>query len=218
MYAKGILPEDQILEYYDANFDDYCKSDFDPERREQYYNQGYDYLKDLSKNLPLDKYEVVGVEEHVSFTLKEDRPGYEPKEYPMTGFIDLLLRNKKTGELELRDHKSASMRWKRDGEPYQNHAEHWQNFKRQQYLYCVPFVESGQKIGTLSWNMFRMKYIKQIPWDYQEYKEAYYWALDQIHKLESEEEWEPNIDFFYCKNLCGYRFNCPYNNQEEDFE
>jgi hypothetical protein len=50
--------------------------------------------------------------------------------------------------------------------------------------------------------------------NYQEYQEAYYWALDQIHKLESEEEWEPNIDFFYCNNLCGYRFNCPYVTQE----
>ena len=136
----------------------------------------------------------------------------------MTGFIDLLLRNKKTGELELRDHKSASMRWKRNGEPYQNHAEHWQNFKRQQYLYCVPFVESGQKIGALSWNMFRMKYIKQIPWDYQEYQESYYWALDQIHKLEEESEWEPTIDFFYCKSLCGYRNNCPYVTESGEME
>lgn len=58
--------------------------------------------------------------------------------------------------------------------------------------------------------MFRTKYIKKIPWDYNDYKRAYYWALDQIHKIEDEEEWEASPDFFYCKNLCGYRNCCMF--------
>ena len=202
------MPVDQILEYYDNNFDDYCKSEFDPERREQYYAQGYEYLKDISNNLPLDNYEVLGVEQKIEFTLKEDRPGYEQKEYPVTGFIDLLLKNKETGGLEFRDHKSASMKFKRNGEPYQNYVEHWEHFKLQQYLYSIPYVEAGERVEALSWNMFRTKIIKRIPWMESEYKKAYYWALDQIHKLEEEKDWLPNKDFFYCKNLCGYRNNC----------
>ena len=56
--------------------------------------------------------------------------------------------------------------------------------------------------------MFRTKYIKKIYWTREAYDEAYYWALDQIHKLEQEEDWEPHVDFFYCRNLCGYRNNC----------
>lgn len=208
LYVGGILPSDQILEYYDNNFDDYCQTDFDPEKKEQYYLQGYDYLKNISKYLPLDEYNILGVEKQLSFTLKEDRDGYEPREYPMTGFIDLLLQNKKTGGLEFRDHKSSGMKFKRNGEPYKNEEEHWKNFQRQQYLYTVPYIESGKKVETLSWNMFRTKTIKSIPWKREDYEEAYYWALDQIHKLEQEEEWSSNADFFYCKNLCGYRNNC----------
>lgn len=134
----------------------------------------------------------------------------------MTGFIDLLLENKETGELVFTDHKSSGMRFKRDGLPYKNEEEHWKAFQRQQYLYCVPFVEAGKKIEALQWNMFRTKYLKKIPWKKEDYEEAYYWALDQIHLLENESEWEPNVNFFYCKNLCGYRFNCPYNEQEEN--
>ena len=214
-YCKGILPADQILEYFDNNFEDKCQSEFDPERREQYYLQGYDYLSDLPKNLPIEDYEIVGVEKKLSFFLKERRPGYEEKDYPFTGFIDLLLRNKKTGNLIFMDHKSSGMKFKRDGLPYKNEEEHWQNFQRQQLLYTVPFIEAGEKVDFLCWNMFRNQFIKTIHWSQEGYDEAYNWALDQIHLLENESEWEPNVNFFYCKNLCGYRFNCPYNEQED---
>lgn len=209
IYLQGILPIDQIVEYYDSNFDDYCKSDFDPERREQYYNQGYEYLKDIPKYLPLDKYNIIGVEKELSFVLREDREGYEPREYPMTGFIDLLLENKETGGLVFTDHKSSGMRFsKKTGLPYKNDEEHFKAFVRQQMLYTVPYVEAGKKIEALQWNMFRTKYIKKIYWTREAYDEAYYWALDQIHLLENEENWLPKQDYFYCQNLCGYRNNC----------
>lgn len=215
-HAKGILPDDQILEYYDNQFNDYCKTYFDPEKREQYYIQGYEYISDIPKYLPLDKYNIIGVEKELHFNLVEDRPGYEHREYPFTGFIDLLLENKKTGGLIFTDHKSSSMKFRRDGEPYRNQEEHWKAFQRQQLLYTIPFVESGKTVEALQWNMFRSKFIKRIPWTQEAYEEAYYWALDQIHTLENEKIWSPNVDFFYCKNLCGYRNNCMFGSEDRD--
>ena len=98
IYALGILPDSQILEYYDTNFDDYCQTYFPEDKKEEYYLQGYEYLAHLSENLPLDKYEIVGVEKELSFELKEYREEYRDENgelpvYKMTGFIDLLLKN-----------------------------------------------------------------------------------------------------------------------------
>lgn len=218
-YAKGILPDDQILEYYDNNFDDYCKTYFDPEKREQYYQQGYEYVKCISKKLPLDSFEVLGVEEQLTFSLKERRPGFENRDYPFTGFIDLHLKNKKTGEIIIMDNKSASMKFRRDGSVYKNQEDHWKKFQYQLYLYSYPFVEKGEKIDTLAWNFFRQGgLIKPIPWVKEDYEEAVNWALDQIHTLENEKLWFPNEDFFYCNNLCGYRNKCFMPQGEDNYE
>lgn len=157
----------------------------------------------------------MGVEKQLKFTLKETTSGFE-KEYPFTGFIDLLLKNKKTGGLIFMDHKSSGMKFKRNGDPYKNEEEHWKAFQRQQLLYTVPFIEAGEKVDYLSWNMFRNQFIKTIPWTREGYDEAYEWALKQIHILENEGEWIPKQDFFYCKNLCGYRYNCSFAAQEEE--
>ena len=100
------------------------------------------------------------------------------------------------------------MRFKKNGDPYKSDEEHWQAFKRQLYLYAVPLVEAGETVSCLSWNLFRQGVIKSIPFDVKALREAYDWALDTIHLLEKEDEWEPKQDFFYCRNLCGYRHNC----------
>ena len=222
IYCGGVLPPDQILEYYDSHFDDYCQTWFPEEKREQYYLQGYEYLQHIENNLPLVDYEILGIEKKLSFELKEFRDEYRDESgklpsYQMTGFIDLLLKNKNSGEIEIRDHKSSTMRFsKKTGQPYKSDAEHWKAFQRQLYLYSYPLVESGVEVTSLSWNMFRSGVIKVIPWVKEDYDEAVTWALDQIHLLEKEEEFAPKEDFFYCKNLCGYRDSCFVANQKND--
>lgn len=216
-YAKGILPPDQLLEYYDNNFDDKVQSECDPKRREQYYNQGFDYVSNISQNLQLEDYDILGVEKALKFSLKERRPGFEERDYPFTGFIDLFLKNKKTGKIIIADNKSANMRFRRDGTPYKNQEEHWLAFQRQLYLYSYPFVEEGQEISYLSWNFFRQGGVfKTIPWKRKDYDKAVNWALDRIHFLEQEEEFLPKPDFFYCNSLCGYRYNCAFTGSQDD--
>ena len=36
------------------------------------------------------------------------------------------------------------------------------------------------------------------------------WLEDTIHIIESEESFDPTLDYFFCKNLCNFRASCEY--------
>lgn len=85
--------------------------------------------------------------------------------------------------------------------------DHFEEFKRQLYLYSKPIIEEYGAVDVLQWNMFKDQKFISIPWNEDEYTEAIKWALDTIDLIKKEEEWLPNPDFFYCHNLCSQRKN-----------
>ena len=46
--------------------------------------------------------------------------------------------------------------------------------------------------------------------DENECRSAIKWFEDEIHKIESEEEWKATPSQYFCSNLCGVREICPY--------
>lgn len=210
-YAKGKVARDELVSYYDSKWGKYIKHDLmngdeiDFEKEQGYYDTGVNHLEN---QLPdLSRFEILGVEKKVSFEVN----GYE-----MVGYIDLLLKDKETGEITIWDHKSSAMKFKKNGEPYKADAQHWKDFQRQLYLYSIPVLEEYGRVDYLSWNLFRQGYVKTIPWNKEDFEEAKTWALNTIAAIEQEENWEPKEDFFYCRNLCGYRDSCPAMNKESE--
>lgn len=203
-YEKGEVNIFNITDYYmymwhetvlhDAPYNAYV------DLNEKYYNLGLDYFNNIDLNL--DDYEILGVEKEVRFEIE----GYE-----FVGYIDLLLKNKITGDITILDHKSASIKILKSGKVSKSDQEHFLEFKRQLYLYSRKVIEEYGPVKYLKWNMFKDRTEITIPWKQEEYDEAAEWAINTIHQIESEEEWEPNPEErYFCDNLCGCKQLCSH--------
>lgn len=204
-YAKGELSIFDISQYYQENFNEGIPFDAPPNKytdiRQDYFDKGLDYFDNI--DLPIDEYEIVGVEKQVEFNVGE---------YPFIGFIDLLLRDPADGKLISIDHKSSSIKILKSGKVSKSDQQHFLEFKRQQYLYSIALInEFGENcVKELRWNMFKDRNWINIPFDKTEFDEAQSWALDTIHRIEVENEWRPNPNPFFCRYICGQSNCCPY--------
>lgn len=203
-YAEGQLSLFDLNTYYEEHFDESVPYDAPPNKfvniRQSYYDKGYGYLSNI--DLPIDEYEILGVEKKVRF--KIDNKNF-------VGYIDLLLRDKKTGKIIILDHKSASLKLLKNGEVSKSDKEHFLLFKRQLYLYSIAIKEEYGDVSELWWNMFKDRKWIKIPWQQNEYDESIQWAKDTIKLIEKESNWYGRPDFFFCTYICDHRNNaCEY--------
>ena len=209
MYAKGELDMWDLPMYFEDHFAEEVPYDAPYNKykdlRQDYYEKIYDYFANI--DLVFDHYEILGVEKKIEFNVDK---------YPFIGFIDLLLRDKEDGKIILCDHKSATIKKLKSGKISKSDQQHFLEFKRQQYLYSKAVKEEygEDSVKELRWNMFKDHDWITIPYNEDEYNEAIEWALNTIHEIENETEWEPNINKFYCKNLCGLEY-CEYRDNNE---
>lgn len=205
-FIKGELDIFDISEYYEENYSDYVTVDFPKNNyvdlNQQYYEAGKEYFDNI--DLGLEDYEVLGVEKEYRFKIDDT--------HEMQGFIDLLLRNKETGEITILDHKSSKLKFKKDGTISKTDADHYQEFKRQLYLYAIPVIEEYGHVDYLEWNMFRAGVRHKIPFVQEEFEEAKQWAQDTLKLIYDEEEWLPvdATNNYYCNTLCSSRDTCKY--------
>lgn len=200
-YEKGELSLFEISQYYEEHFNEYVIHDAPPNKyvdiRQSYYDKGLDYLDNI--DLILDKYEILGIEKEVKFIIG----GYE-----VIGYIDLLLKDKETGDIIVLDHKSQSIKFNKNGTVSQQNKKDVLKFKRQLYLYSIPVIkEYGVKPKYLIWNLFKDRNWLEVEFDDKEFEEAKQWAEDTVKAIENETAWLPNPSAYFCQNLCDMR-NC----------
>lgn len=199
-YIKGELSLFDLNQYYEENFNEQIPHDAPPNKyvdiRQSYYDKGIEYLNNI--DLDLDRYEILGVEKEIHFKI-------EDKDF--VGYIDLLVRDKETGEIIIIDHKSASIKILKNGSISKSDQKHFLEFKRQLYLYSIPIIKEYGSVSKLKWNMFKDQKWIEIPWKQEEYDEAIQWAKDTLKLIENESLWLPNQDYYYCNYLCGQRNN-----------
>jgi len=204
MILKGELDIFDAPQYYIDHYAEYVTCSFPSNKYvdlgEKTYQQGLDYFNNLS--FDFDRYEVLGIEQELSFKVGT---------HPFQGYADAIYRDKETGEIILRDHKTASFKYLKDGSISKTNAKHFDEFKKQEYLYCIPLIEKYGKVDKLTWNMIKDQKIIEIPFNEAEYREAQEWAINNIHKLEEETLWLPDTsETYYCTNICGQRHDCFY--------
>ena len=203
-YEKAELSLFELNQYYEDHFNDAIPHDAPPNKyidiRQSYFDKGMDYLDNI--DLDFSQYEILGVEKKVEFELFGKK---------FIGFIDLLVRDKNNGEIEIIDHKSASIKILKNGNISKSDQQHFLDFKRQAYLYSIPIIKEYGKVSKLKWNMFKDRRWIEIPWKQEEYDEAIHWVKKTLELIEKETEWAPNPDVYYCRYLCGQRNNaCEY--------
>lgn len=203
-YLKGELDMFTVLQYYQDHYSEYVTCDFPPNKYvdlgEKTYSLGESYFANL--DFDFDKYEVLGVEQELNFNVGK---------YPFHGFADAIYRDKESGEIILRDHKTIQFKYLKDGSISKTNLDHFTSFKRQEYLYCIPLIEQYGKVDWLSWNMIRDQREIKIPFVQEEYEEAQKWALDTIKTLRQEVMWLPDTSSsYFCNTICGNRNTCLY--------
>lgn len=179
-------------------FDDY---DVNEKIKMNAYEKCMDFLcvLDLSE---LERYNILGVELEIKLNID----GYD-----YIGYIDLLIEDKVTGDIIIIDHKSSEYPLKRNGEVLKNHAKEFEYYKKQMYLYCNGVKQIyGKYPRKIAWNHFKENKIAVIDFDENEYNSSMKWFLDTIHTIEKDKAFVPNIEFFFCSKLCGFRYECEY--------
>lgn len=161
-----------------------------PSIAENYYQQGKEYLSSLA--MPKEK--IIGIEEKLNFKVGD---------YSFVGFVDLLLED---DGLIIQDHKSRVLK---RGTKKQN--EEFNSFTKQLYLYSAGIEQRyGQLPKKLRFNCFRNGTLLEEMFDKNKYEETIQWALDTIGKIEQESTWEPSLEWFKCKYICGFSDSCEY--------
>lgn len=205
-YAKGELSLFELADYFDAHYDEevpsmvYHKT---ADIRQNYRDKAVEYFENI--DLDLGKYEILGIEKKCNFTVGGK---------PFVGYIDLLLRDKKTGGIIILDHKSSEYPLGKRGQVLKSEEKKFKSYKRQLYLYAIQvYNEYGIYPEKVGWNYFKNRKWLFLDFDKADYDEAQNWALSTIAEINEEEKFNPNVDFYYCHNLCRYRNSyCEYKN------
>lgn len=190
---KGELTVFDLVDYYDEHYKEKVVSEFPPYiDADKYYQTGRAYFENYE---PItSKYDVVGVEKRVNIDIEGNR---------FMGIIDLLLKDKETGEFIVYDHKSKS--------GFKSKKE-LKKYARQLYLYAY-YVKQKYNVlpSKLVFNLFRKGEEVEINFNEKEYEDTLKWFKNEIEAIKSTAEdgfnQKAEADF-YCKNLCNVRMWC----------
>lgn len=198
---KKELPIEDAAEYYVNHLDDICYK-----TKQSIMDKKIESCIDYFANVDFDwlsGYEILGVEKEMHFKIA----GYD-----FIAFIDLLIRDKESGEIMVIDHKSSTYPLTKTGKVAKNHEDTFAGYKRQAYIYAYAVHEEyGKYPSVIAWNYFADggRWV-EIKFDQDEYEEVMRWAHETILDIQKEEDFPGNPQFFYCTNLCNFRHSCEY--------
>lgn len=203
-YLKGKIDIWDLEDRYNTLWQEIVIHDFPSNKyvnlQEEYYQLGLSYFNNAF--FDFEKYDILGVEKEVHFTISDK---------PFIGFIDLLLRDKNTDEIIIIDHKSSNIKKKKNGEISKTSQAHFEEFKKQLYLYSMPIIAEYGKVNKLMWNLFRINDKIIISWNENDYKDTLKWVEDTINLIDKTSVWLPdNSKTYYCNVLCSHRNICEY--------
>lgn len=192
-WAKGEIPDFLMAETYKEGYDAAVTHSFPPFPRgmgEKYYEAGLAYFENFSGFG--DEWEVVSAEERFELSIGG---------YPFVGVLDLLLRNKETGEYWVIDHKSKSS---------SSMSKELLTYRRQLYIYAS-FVK--EKYGVypqkLSFNMFKEGTFIDEAFDQAMFDDTMKWVVETIEAIIFETEWKVNSSSYFCRFVCPCLLECP---------
>lgn len=187
--------------YYKEHFEEAVDCEVANNTRDKYFYLGLDYFESIDFDW-LKEYEVLGIEKKTTFTIQGNK---------FIGYIDLLVKHKTTGKIIVIDHKSSEYPIGKKGKVFKRKIADYESYKKQLYLYSEQvFNEYGVYPDELWWNYFKEQQWLKLPFIKEEYESTKKWAVETIENMYKEENFVPNMDYFYCNNLCGYRNSCDY--------
>lgn len=204
---NGELTRNDAPVFYIDQFENIC-SKAKQATMDHVFTSCLDFLCEFDFDL-FEDYEILGVE-------KESR--FDIGKYHFRGYIDLLLRDKKTGEITVFDHKSSAYPFRKDGSGVlKSCREHFEAYQHQMYLYCKPVIEEyGVYPSKIAWLHFKDQKIASIAFNMDDYSKSLQWAVNTIAQIYGDERFEARDSFMMCGRLCDYREgDCEYKKLKE---
>lgn len=195
-YEKSELSVFELADFFVDHFDEYIKTDI--YNKEKFVEAGKSYFENI--DLDLSNYDILGIEKKCDFDLDNKK---------FMGYIDLLLRDKKTGDVILIDHKSSKYPIGKKGNVLKSEEEKFEQYKKQLYLYCVQVKKDyGVFPKKIGWNYFKEQKWLILDFENEEFLNSISWALQTIVEINNTDYFAPNPSFYYCNNLCRFRNSC----------
>ena len=165
----------------------------------KYIGLGVEYLKGFKEF----NYEMVDVEKKV----KVDISGYS-----FIGFIDYL--GIEDGEFIIVDNKSRDLKPRSGRAKPTAKDKELDDMLKQLYIYAGAVKqEYGKFPKKLCFNCFKNGVFIEEEFKEEAYEEAIQWAIKQIELIKLEDEFPPNLDFFFCRYLCDVSHECVFYEQ-----
>lgn len=195
------------IDRWNNEFEDNITSWVKEETKDKKFGDFLDYLNAFDESWK-DKYEVVGTELKCEWVIQG---------FKFIGFIDLLLKEKSTGDLMLVDHKSSGHFLKKDGSVLKSQKENFEAYSKQMYLYCYPIFEKfGKFPKNIIWNHFFENKVTCIDFNKDDYDKVIGWSLGVINQIYEDETFEACQSYMRCKVLCDWREDCEYLEEEDE--
>ena len=188
--------KDELVTEYLTGFRDHVPQAPSQNIFNSYFQSGLSFLKNL-KPFPFN---TLSVEKRLEFEISGLRS---------VGILDYVGEEK--SELYIVDHKSRNLRNRSARNRPTKYDEELDEYLRQLYIYSVPVFERfGRYPDYLCFNCFRKNLFIKEPFYTQKFEETVQWYADKVAEITQETEFGPNIDWFYCSNLCDVHSHCEY--------
>lgn len=192
----SILSKRNAAQYYVRNFIDHVTAKAPSQKVfSSYFQGGLSYFQ----NMPEFEGSILGIEKEFHFDIDG---------YPFVGYTDLITRD---DGIILFDHKARALKARSSRKKPTLSDEELDRYLRQLYLYSIPIKEQYCEYPKwLVFNCYRVGYFIKEPFDINKLYEAKRWAVNLITSINTTQEWEPSVELFRCKNLCGVENDCSY--------
>ena len=199
-YWQGELPKEEMANYFEAVYNDIMKTpppSFPEGMEEKYYNDALEFLR----NFPYDRddYDVIATE------------GKYNTEYKGISIVvrpDLILRDKRTGEIVMLDFKTSK--------PVKGKKQAWDEAKIAEYvkqtlLYAHFYqVVTGMKVNRIKLLFVRLNREYVVEVTEESIQPVLEWLEKTVQLIKWEDDFEPTVDNYFCSQICSVRDACKY--------
>ncbi len=196
-FYNGQIKKEDLKKEFLLNFSSEVKGERPSEQTVcKYIKDGLSYL-DSFEPIPLEKISV------------ESKQFFKLNNYNFVGVIDYLGLD--GNDLCIVDHKSKRLKPRSKKKRLTKNDKDIEKTLDQLYLYAVPIEREYKRLPKyLCINSFLANNFIKEPFRLERYEEIKRWAIDTIHKIEETDEFNPEIEYFRCKYLCGLNNSCEY--------